>query len=140
MERIAAFKIQKGLAKGFMVFGVVFLLLGIGLAIKSEEGWVTIVYMMQGVLFFIIGYTNIRNRKYYIEWDENEIRSYLPNNKKVDSIVISDIKAVSIKLFEIELELEDEIKTLNLDNLQFEELKKIKTKFEEIKSRSQAYP
>lgn len=138
MERIAAFKIQKGLARGFMVFGIVFLLLGLGLAIKSEDGWITIVYMIQGVLFFFIGYINIRNRKYYIEWDEKEIRSYLPHNKKPDTVKISDIKAVSIKLFEIELQLEDEIKILKLENLQFEELKKIKTKFEEIKSQSQA--
>ena len=56
----------------------------------------------------------------------------MPDTKKVESVPFSEIISVNIKLFEIEITLKDSIRTLNLDNLEFEDLKKVKKKFEDL--------
>ena len=89
-------------------------------------------FTVQGLLFVIMGYSNLKNRKYYIEWDDKELRFLLPDTKKVESVPFSEIISVNIKLFEIEITLKDSIRTLNLDNLEFEDLKKVKKKFEDL--------
>ncbi len=59
---------------------------------------------------------------------------FLPKNKNIETITISEIKNVSINLFEIHLKLLDTEKIINLDNLEFKEIRRIKEKFEQIKS------
>jgi hypothetical protein len=80
-----------------------------------------------------MGAGNLSVRKYYIEWDDNELKLLLPYTKKLETIKLGDIISVAIRLFEIELKLPDKTRTLDLNNLQFEDLKKIKEKFEDIK-------
>jgi hypothetical protein len=80
-----------------------------------------------------MGAGNLSVRKYYIEWDDNELQFLLPDTKKLETIKLEDIISVTIRLFEIELKLTDKRRTLDLSNLQFEDLKKIKEKFEDIK-------
>jgi hypothetical protein len=60
----------------------------------------------------------------------------LPDTKKIEAIKFEQIQSISIRLFEIELKLANYTRTINLDNLQFEDLRKVKEKFERI-SRSQ---
>jgi hypothetical protein len=90
-------------------------------------------FTIQGILFILIGGSYLKSRKYFIEWDEKELRFLLPDNKGVETIKIDEIQSVSIKLFEIELKLKNGTRTLNLENLQFEDIKKIKEKFEPLK-------
>jgi hypothetical protein len=45
---------------------------------------------------------------------------------------LGDIISVRVKLFEIEIKLPDKTRTLDLSNLQFEDLKKIKEKFQDL--------
>ena len=49
-----------------------------------------------------------------------------------DISTANQIESVNIRLFEIELKLANTTRTLNLDNLQFEDLRKVKDKFERI--------
>jgi hypothetical protein len=77
-----------------------------------------------------MGGAYLKSRKYFIEWDEKELRFLLPDNKRVEAIKIDEIESVRIKLFEIELKMKIGVRTLNLENLQFEDIKKIKEKFE----------
>ena len=79
-----------------------------------------------------MGAGNLSVRRYYIEWDDNELKFLLPDTKKLETIKLGDIISVKIRLFEIELKLPDKTRTLDLNNLQFEDLKKIKEKFEKI--------
>lgn len=140
MTRINVFKTSTKLSKFFIVFGAVFATLGIALLIKAiingfdtrfpEGNWNSVLFTFQGLLFILMGVGNLSVRKYYIEWDENKLKFLLPDTKKVEIIQLSDIKSVSIRLFEIELKLPDKNRTLDLSNLQFEDLKKIKEKFE----------
>jgi hypothetical protein len=80
-----------------------------------------------------MGVGNLSVRKYFIEWDDKELIFFLPDTKKLEKVNFADIISVNIRLFEIELNLQNQIKILDLNNLQFEDLKKIKAKFETFK-------
>jgi len=60
------------------------------------------------------------------------MRVFLPGAKVVDSVIIDDIESVNIRLFEIELELKNGLKKINLENLEFEDIRKIKGKLEKL--------
>lgn len=142
MERIRVYKVFKGFAGFFISFGTIFTLLGILLLIKSfidgfnvkfpSGDWNSVMFTIQGLLFILMGYSNLRSKKYFIEWDEGELRYYLPDTNAIETIQFSEIESVIIKLFEIELKLIDSVKKINLENLEFEDLKRVKKKFEEI--------
>ena len=132
----------KGLARFFIILGTIITILGISLLIKSLIGgfnikfpsgdWNSVMFTIQGLLFILMGYSNLKNKKYFIEWDDRELRFYLPDTKRTETVRFSEIESVRIKLFEIELKLTDSVKTINLENLEFEDLKRVKKKFEEI--------
>ena len=94
--------------------------------------WDSVIFVFQGVLFFIIGIVNLLNRKYFIEWDDKKLRFLMPSSKTVEVIDFDQILSVNIRLFEIQLNLPDSVKVLDLNNLQFEDLRKIKEKFESL--------
>lgn len=142
MERIKVFKVLKWSSRFFLIFGVILTLLGISMIIKSlisgfnvkfpSGNWNSVFFTIQGLLFIIMGYSNLRSNKYFIEWDDQILRFLLPGTRNIETINICDIESVKVKLFEIELKLSDRVKILNLENLDFEDLRKIKQKFEEI--------
>ncbi len=144
MTRINVFKTSTFLSKLFIALGVIFSSIGILLFIKAlikgfnfkflSGDWNSVLFTLQGLLFIIMGAVNLAVRKYYIELDDKEIKFLLPDTKKPETIKIADIIAVTIRLFEIEIKLPDKTRTLDLNNLQFEDLKKIKEKFEDIRS------
>lgn len=143
MNRINVFKTSTVFSKFFIVFGAIFTTLGLLLLIKAlSDGfntrfpsgdWNSVIFIIQGLLFIVMGAGNLAVRKYYIEWDDNQLKFLLPDTKKVETIILEDIVSVTIRLFEIELKLPDKTRTLDLNNMQFEDLKKIKEKFEDIR-------
>jgi hypothetical protein len=144
MTRINVFKTSTTFSRFFIILGSIFTVLGILLIIKAlingfntkfpSGDWNSVFFTIQGLLFIIMGAGNLSVRKYYIEWDDNELKFLLPDTKRVETIKLGDIISVRIRLFEIELKLPDKTRTLDLNNLQFEDLKKIKEKFENIKN------
>ncbi len=143
MTRINVFRTSTYLSKFFIVLGAVFIIVGIllmtiafinGFNFKFPSGdWNSVIFTFQGILFAIMGVGNLSVRKYFIEWDDNELKFLLPDSKKPETIKLADIISITIRLFEIELILLDKTRILDLNNLQFEDLKKIKEKFEDIK-------
>ena len=146
MTRISVYRYPAVLAKFFIVLGSIFTILGILLLIKSlidgfnlhfpSGDWNSVTFIVQGVLFTIMGSSGLIMRKYFIAWDEKELTFLLPNTKKLETINLADIQSVNIKLFEIELNLPDQQKILDLSNLQFEDIKKMKAKFEDFNLKS----
>ncbi len=144
MTRINVYKVPAVFSKFFIVFGIIFSIIGIILLIRAwmdgfdtqfpSGDWNSVIFIIQGILFIMMGAGYLAVRKYYIEWDDREIRFLLPDTKKPESILLDDITSVTIKLFEIVLQLKDGSRSLDLNSLQFEDLKKIKSKFEEIKN------
>lgn len=140
MTRIKVFKYPKVFNKFTIGFGMIMLLLGIISSIKFTNNefntafpsgdWNAVFHVIQGIFFISLGVYNLRNRKYFIEWDEIHLKFLIPGNKKVETIKLSDIQTVEIKLFEIELHLSNRIQKLDLNGLDYDDLKKIKAKFE----------
>lgn len=140
MTKVKVYKISKILSKFFIGFGIVILLLGIVTIIKSmtdefntefpSGDWNAIINIIQGIIFIILGTLNLKKNKYFIEWDDTQLRFLLPDTKQLEKIDFDDIESVNIKLFEIELQLENKKRTLDLNNLEDDDLKKIKAKFE----------
>ncbi len=141
MERYHVNNSKKGLAWFLVGIGGLLVIFGLVLLIrllmddsKSEFSMLGIVlYLFQGVMLGILGVVHLRSGRYYLEWNEEEFRYYLPGQKGVELIKIGDIKEVEINLYEIHLSLGDEERSVNLEHVQFEEIKRIKEKFEEIK-------
>lgn len=141
MERYHVNNSKKGLAwflvgiGGFLfIFGLVLLIRFLLDETRGEFSLTSIIlYFFQGITLGALGIINLRSRKYYLEWNEKEIRYYLPGHKGVKLIKISDIEEVEIKLYEIWLNMGDGEKTIDLEQVQFNEIRKIKEKFEEIK-------
>jgi hypothetical protein len=143
MTRINVYRSSTVLSKFFIVFGSIFTLSGILLLIQAlikgfnihfpSGDWNSVTFTIQGLLFIIMGVGNLSVRKYFIEWDDKELIFFLPDTKKLEKVNFADIISVNIRLFEIELNLQNQIKILDLNNLQFEDLKKIKAKFETFK-------
>lgn len=142
MTRIKVFKTYTVLLKFFIVIGSITTLLGLFMIIKAfasgfntkfpSGDWNAVIFIFQGLLFILVGTANLINRKYYIEWDDKELHILLPDSKKVETIKFDEIDFVKIKLFEIHLILRDRTRILDLNSLQFEDLKKIKERFETI--------
>jgi len=111
MERIQIYKTQKGYALFFTIFGLISFGFGITMLFSSLKNgfkteflggdWNYVIYTIQGFLFFIIGHSYKKYEKYFIEWDEKELRYFLPKNKSIETIILSEIKAISIKLFQM---------------------------------------
>ena len=126
----------------FIIFGGLFTIIGIFLLIKAfntgfntnfQNGdWNSVLYTFLGGIFIIKGVEDLYVKKYYIEWDDNELRLLLPDNKTLETIILSDIDHVNIRLFKIEFKLKDKTRLINLGNLRYKDLRKIKEKFEEI--------
>ena len=139
MERLKIYKAKRGFTNFFIVFGSIFLLVGLGLIIESAMNktnleWTSIMFALQGILFVLLGYQNLRSGKYFIEWNDVQVNYLLPNTNGIETIIFSKIKNVRIDLFEIHLDLGESKKVINLDSLQFEHIKSLKQKFEEIRA------
>ena len=142
MERIKVYRTNAVWAKFFIVFGAVFSVSGLLFLLRSlDKGfnprvlsgdWSSVFFIIQGLLFILMGYSNLRIRKYFIEWDENEINFLLPGIRYTETIKLDEIKSVNIRLFEIELNMTNGSRILKLENLQFEDIRKIKARFESL--------
>lgn len=95
--------------------------------------WNALFYVIQGVLWISFGTYTLRNRKYFIEWDDNQLRFLIPGYKTVVTLDLSDVESVEVKLFEIILHLPNRTQKFDLNGLDYEDLKKIKAKFESFK-------
>ena len=142
MTRINVFKNPTAMVRFFIIFGGLFAISGIFLLIKAfntgfntnfQNGdWNSVLFTFLGIIFIIRGVENLYVKKYYIEWDETELRLLLPDKKTLETIMLSDINHVNIRLFKVEFKLKDKTRFINLSNLRYKDSRKIKEKFEEI--------
>lgn len=142
MERHYVVEANRGLAYVLIIMGVLLACVALALLIKSmitgpEDGaleWTNFLFIIQGISLVVVGLYNLRSRKYFIEWDKDEINFYLPGNKKLDHIRIADINGLDIKLFEVLIHMETGDKRIDLEHVDFKAIRSIKDKFEEISS------
>lgn len=150
MTFIRVYKHNKTAMRIFMGLGAVLLLLGIGLFVydtwfmeDEKDFWVKVNYItlaFQGVVAWLVGFKTIRNEKYFVEWDDEIIRWWLPRHKEIETIKIEDILSVEKKdNLMINLGLKDAQKTFSLKFFFYPERKMIADKFEAIRQ-SQPQP
>lgn len=53
-----------------------------------------ILLLWQGILGIFLARNNLKNLKYFVSWDDNEIQYLLPKNKEIQIIKIQDIQSV----------------------------------------------
>ena len=143
MTRIKVFKSQDIFFKLMIGFGILSLLVGFFTLVQFFESesatdsssldWTGFLQGLQGLLFIGWGVYNLRNKKYFIEWDEHHLRFFLPDTKQPVKIDFADIDTVNVKLFEVELCLNNKKLTVDLNTLKDEDLKKVKSKFQSLK-------
>ena len=96
MERLKVYKVKRGYSNFLVVFGSIFLIIGLWLIIKSviqktNLEWNSITFSLQGIIFIIMGYMNLRSEKYFIEWDDTQVKYLLPNTNRIERINFSEI-------------------------------------------------
>ena len=142
MTRIYVFKNPAAMVRFFIIFGGLFTINGIFFLIKAfnngfntnfQNGdWNSVLFTFLGIIFIIRGVEDLYVKKYYIEWDDNELRLLLPDNKILETIILADINYVNIKLFKIELKIKDKSRSIKLSNLRYKDQSKFKEKLENI--------
>jgi hypothetical protein len=144
MERINIYKIKGSFIKAFIAIGFLFLILGliilsraiyIGFDTRFFGGhWNSIIYIFQGIVFIVMGFYQLNYRSYFIEWNENEIKYFLRGDKQIRNINISTIKSIEIKTTTVVIESYENEVVLEFDLVEYGVLKRIKDKFEELKT------
>jgi hypothetical protein len=94
MTHIQVYKYSKTLSRLGIGFGSVLLIFGIFSLTKRlvaddmdwnilSGDWNPILNIIQGLLFVGFGGYNLFNKKYFIAWDEDELRFKLPDTKQL---------------------------------------------------------
>jgi hypothetical protein len=91
--------------------------------------------LMQGVLGFFLARNNLKNEKYFVSWNDNEIQYLLPKNKEPEIIRIADIQSVEKTNCEFRITLKNnEIKNFSFNYFYFPTRQAIFDYFETIKN------
>lgn len=72
-------------------------------------------------------------KKFFVEWDDESIRWWLPRSKKIQTIKISEIRSIEIEKLLVKIGLDDKQKIFSLKFFYYPERNTIQKKFEEIK-------
>ncbi len=144
MEIVKVFKPKKRSAWFFILFGSAILVFGAaGTVIAFNTGfktpvfggdWIYIINILQGIIFFNMGYAIIKKGRCFLGWNDTEIRYLLPGCREVEVIEIADITDIGLKLFEVKIWINDTVKTLDLKDIEYNPLRKIKDYFKELQS------
>jgi hypothetical protein len=142
MTRIKVYKNSFSQVLLFIVFGGLFTVFGISFLIEAFSNgfntnfrngdWNSVLFSLLGITFIIRGAENLYFRNYYIEWDDTELKLLLPDTRKLETIILSEINNVNIGFFKIELTLKDRTRLIDLRKLRYKNLIKVRDKFEEI--------
>jgi len=116
-------------------------LVGLGSRFLIEEStvldlpiWNSILSMAIGTSNFFLLTKSLRDKKYYISWNEKEINFLLPKQKAPENIRITDIKSISINNKEIKMTLKNNLqKSINLNFIFLPNRNLVKNYFEILK-------
>ncbi len=144
MEIIRLYKSNRATVWFMIVLGLSALVLGgwgLVLAVKSgfdtrllEGNWIYAIHILQGVVFINLGYSIFRKGGYFVGWNESEIRYMLPGSKNAEIIKINDISEIELKLFMVKIRIGDSVKVLDLKDIEYKPLRRIKSYFEELQT------
>ena len=97
--------------------------------------WNIILYLAIGSFYLPIFYSLMRNKKKFIEWDNEIIRLGFPGKDKVEIIHVANIESVKINFTDIIIKLKDSsTRKLTMEGLSFKEIQLIKDNFRKLSS------
>jgi len=145
MKRVSYYKGTRAKSIFLLTLGVLTLLIGIiGLFGKifsiswlneSMGTWNIILYLAIGSFYLPIFYSLMRNKKKFIEWDNEIIRLGFPGKDKVEIIHVANIESVKINFTDIIIKLKDSsTRKLTMEGLSFKEIQLIKDNFRKLSS------
>ncbi|MBW6497761.1 MAG: hypothetical protein K0B09_05195 [Bacteroidales bacterium] len=142
MTHIPIYKFNYKTVKVFGWFGFIIFLTGLIFLIRyltvpgSRESGLELPFLVivpgQGLLAINIALNSLKNRRYYIEWDDEQIRYWQPRGKEPEFINKTEVVSVEIKNLEVLIRLTDGEKKFNLKHLFFPERKQIREMFEAL--------
>ncbi len=143
METIKVFRTSKRFAWFSLLFGSVILIFGgAGTIYSLISGfnttvfgdWIYLINTIQGIVFVKMGIVMQKKERCFVGWDNSKIQYLLPGNKDIETIRISEITGIRLKLNEVGIRVNDTIKKLDLNNVEYEPLIKIKKYFKGLQS------
>jgi hypothetical protein len=99
--------------------------------VVQSVAWPYLLFSFQGLLLLFQANIAIKNRRYFVEWDEQQIRYWLPKTPGIESVSFSDIHSVVINKLSIDMLLKNgETKNMSLKSLFLPQKRKVKERFE----------
>ena len=93
-----------------------------------------ILLLWQGILGIFLARNNLKNVKYFVSWDENELHYHLPNNSEPVNIRLTEIRKIEREPQKIRIELKPgEVKYFRFNNFYFPTRQTIFDYFESLK-------
>jgi hypothetical protein len=142
MKRIQIFRVNKLSSKATIIFGLLLFTFGLtGIVMTVNKGfnmklfgdWIYLLHIAQGLFFMKWGFSQLKLRQYFIEWDDHKLRYLIPGNLQETELAFEDIGSVNIGFFKIIIKLKDgEDKIIALKDIQTKELNQIKHKFRKL--------
>lgn len=140
MEKIQLYRSKKLTVRFLVIGGIFFFILGSvdlirslidGFKMKFPDGdFMSVLYMLMGILYCIWGYKERRKSRYYISWNKELLQYLSPKSKIVVDIELKDIKAISLlrkdRVLGLEIETRGGVRYIDFEYLEWKELKRMK--------------
>lgn len=135
MERIQLFHAKKLTIRFLLAGSIFFFLFGIshliyalinGFEVGFPGDWMSVIFIIQGILYVIWTNSEARKSRYFISWDKKVLKYLLPNNKTLVSLAISEIESVKMNGIEICIQTKEDKQKLRLEYIEWKELNGVK--------------
>ena len=141
---LALYRRNENSIKFFIILAILLFiigLVGLGSRFLIEKSTFLDLSIWNSILFIAIGTTNffiltksLRDRKYYISWNEKEISFLLPKQNEPECLIINDIKNITINNTNIKITLRNNLqKNINLNFIFLPNRNIVKNYFEVLK-------
>ncbi|WP_372641622.1 hypothetical protein [Ancylomarina sp.] len=136
MERIQIYKVKKVNVRFFMWFSLFFVIFGLvdlinafinGFSTKFPGGdWLSVIYILQGITFALMGYQQMKRGKYFIECNEKEFKYLIPKSKSLKCVFIADIEELKMDGIDIRFQAKETEYHIRLEHIEWKELNRVK--------------
>ncbi|MDE5422077.1 hypothetical protein L3073_07630 [Ancylomarina sp. DW003] len=140
MEKIQLYRSKKLTVRFLVIGGIFFFILGSvdlirslidGFKMKFPDGdFMSVLYMLMGILYCIWGYKERRKSRYFISWDNKHLEYLSPKSKELVSLDLSDIKTIGLfrkkRILGLEIETRGGVRYIDFEYLEWKELKRMK--------------
>ncbi|MCZ4695753.1 hypothetical protein DWB61_13580 [Ancylomarina euxinus] len=136
MEKIQLYKVKKVNVRFFMWFSLFFVIFGLvdlinasinGFNSKFPGGdWLSVIYILQGITFALMGYQQMKRGQYFIECDDKEFKYLIPKSKTVKCLAIADMEELIMDGIDIRFQVKEIEHHIRLEHIEWKELNSVK--------------